>query len=97
MKKEDILKAANDIVAEYMANGYLICRMNCPFGYEFRVDLENDYECIRVKVEKFSHMMKNPYVQYEGLELSVVNIGYADAFEDNTREPLYIKRFYFAN
>ncbi len=97
MKKEDILKAANDIVAEYMANGYLITWMDRSFGYEFRVDLEKDDDFIRVRVGKFYHTIKNPFCRYECMELSVVPISYADAFEDESREPLYIKRFYFVN
>ncbi len=97
MKKHDILKAANEVVAKYMAKGYLICWMGASFAYEFRVDLEKDDKFIRVKVAYFYDSVEKPYTRYEGLELSVVRIETADAFEDKEKEPIYTKRFYCVN
>ncbi len=97
MKKHDILKAANEVVAEYMAKGYLICWMGASFAYEFRVDLEKNDKFIRVKVAYFYDSVEKPYTRYEGLELSVVRIDNADAFEDKEKEPIYTKRFYCVN
>lgn len=97
MKKHDILKAANEVVAEYMAKGYLIYWMGGSFAYEFRVDLEKNDKFIRIKVAYFYDSVENPYTRYEGLELSVVRIGNADAFEDKEKEPISTKRFYCVN
>ncbi len=97
MRKHDILKAANDKVADYIASGYLISWMSGSFGYEFRVDLEKNNKFIRVKVAYFYDSTEKPYIRYEGLELSVVRIENVDAFEDKEKEPLYTKRFYCVN
>ena len=53
LKLKDILAAANAKVAEYMAQGYMISWMNASFGYKFRVDLEKNGDCVRVKVDSF--------------------------------------------
>lgn len=90
LKKMDILTAANAQVAEYMAQGYMICWMNGSFGYRFRVDLQKGESFIRVKVDRFYKY--SDYVN--GLYLQVITIPGADAFEQEDAEVLYYKEFY---
>lgn len=78
MKKEDILKAANDIVSEYMANDYSISKMNKLLGYGFQADLANNDEFVRVRIKRSRHIIKKTFIQYDCLELSVVHSGNAD-------------------
>ena len=92
LKLKDILAAANAKVAEYMAQGYMISWMNASFGYKFRVDLEKNGDCVRVKVDHFCNWERASSI--EGLTLQVVRISCADAFEDRDVEPLYSKNFY---
>ena len=92
LKLKDILAAANAKVAEYMAQGYMISWMNASFGYKFRVDLEKNGDCIRVKVDSFHNWERAASI--EGLTLQVVRIARADAFEDRDVEPLHSKNFY---
>ena len=92
LKLKDILAAANAKVAEYMAQGYMISWMNSSFGYKFRVDLEKNGDCVRVKVDSFHNWERASSI--EGLTLQVVRISRADAFEDRDVEPLYSKNFY---
>lgn len=90
LKKMDILAAANEKVAEYMAQGYMICWMNGSFGYRFRVDLQKENSFIRVKVERFQKYSDH----MDGLCLQVVVIPSADAFEQEDAEVLYCKKYY---
>ena len=92
LKLKDILAAANAKVAEYMAQGYMISWMNASFGYKFRVDLEKNGDRVRVKVDSFHNWELASSI--EGLNLQVVRISCADAFEDRAVEPLYSKNFY---
>ena len=92
LKLKDILAAANAKVVEYMAQGYMISWMNASFGYKFRVDLEKNGDCVRVKVDSFHNWERAASI--EGLTLQVVRISCADAFEDRDVEPLYSKNFY---
>ena len=92
LKLKDILAAANAKVAEYMAQGYMISWMNASFGYKFRVDLEKNGDRVRVKVDSFHNWELASSI--EGLNLQVVRISCADAFEDRAVEPLYFKNFY---
>lgn len=71
---------------------YMISWMNASFGYKFRVDLEKNGDCIRVKVDSFHNWELASSI--EGLNLQVVRISCADAFEDRAVEPLYSKNFY---
>ena len=92
LKLKDILAAANAKVAEYMAQGYMISWMNASFGYKFRVDLEKNGDCVRVKVDSFHNWECASSIG--GLSLQVVRIARADTFEDRDVEPLYSKNFY---
>lgn len=71
---------------------YMISWMNASFGYKFRVDLEKNGDCIRVKVDSFHNWERAASI--EGLTLQVVRISCADVFEDRDVEPLYSKNFY---
>ena len=92
LKLNDILVAANAKVTEYMAQGYMISFMNSSFGYKFRVDLEKDGDCIRVKVDRFYDWAD--HLDIEGLSLQVVRISQADAHEARDAERIYSKDFY---
>ena len=70
----------------------MISWMNASFGYKFRVDLEKNGDRVRVKVDSFHNWELASSI--EGLNLQVVRISCADAFEDRAVEPLYSKNFY---
>lgn len=90
MKKNDILVAANQKVAEYLALGFILSWGDSSFGADFRVDLERGDEHVRVYVE--GEICRKDYL--DTVTLKVVKIDSADAFESKDREPLYKKVYY---
>lgn len=86
---KNVLAAANEQVARFMNEGYMISFMNSSFGYKFRVDMEAGESRIRIKVEN-----KYGFRTADTMVLTVLTIDEADGFEHDDAEIIYSKTWY---
>ena len=89
MKRFDILKKANEVVAEHIARGYMINGNDSSCGYWYKVDMENEHGTeIRIAIKReFQSLLECDRLI---LKVEVLDRGWVDTtYEAEVREIFY--------